>query len=325
MRYLLFSAVTFMLLMSCGDKNNSNKKYLPDASGAINNVSVVTENDLWDGQVGEAIRDVLAKPIYGLPQDEPTFTISQIPPAVFSDFVTKNRTVLKIEMNKEAGITILDDVYAKPQKVIVVTGKTKEAVIDVLKANETKIIDTFRNAELAERLRQMAKSPHSFEVIKEKLGLTIEFASVYRKAKETDNFFWFRKDITTGTSNLMIYVLPLNAIKRNDSVVNQIIKIRDSIGKAHIEGPVEGSYLVTENAYTPFHGETIIDNKPTLETKGIWDVKKAFMGGPFINYAIEDKINKRWVVVEGFAFAPSVEKRNYMLELEAIIRSVKTK
>lgn len=322
MRYFLLLVLSLTLLMSCGDKK-SNEKFLPDASGAINNVSVVTENDLWDGRVGEAIRNVLAKPIYGLPQDEPTFTISQIPTSVFSGFVTKNRTVLKIETNKEAGITISDNVYAKPQKVIVVSGKTKEEIIDVLKANETKIIDTFRNEELSERLRQMAKSPHNFETIKEKLGLTIEFASVYRKAKETDNFFWIRKDITTGTTNLMIYELPYDAIKRNDSVVNQIIKIRDSIGRAYIEGPVEGSYLITENAYTPFHGETIIDNKPTLETKGLWDVKNAFMGGPFINYAIEDKINKRWVVVEGFAFAPSVEKRNYMLELEAIIKSVK--
>jgi len=322
MRYFLLLVLSLTLLMSCGDKK-SNEKFLPDASGAINNVSVVTENDLWDGRVGEAIRNVLAKPIYGLPQDEPTFTISQIPTSVFSGFVTKNRTVLKIETNKEAGITISDNVYAKPQKVIVVSGKTKEEIIDVLKANETKIIDIFRNEELSERLRQMAKSPHNFETIKEKLGLTIKFASVYRKAKETDNFFWIRKDITTGTTNLMIYELPYDAIKRNDSVVNQIIKIRDSIGRAYIEGPVEGSYLITENAYTPFHGETIIDNKPTLETKGLWDVKNAFMGGPFINYAIEDKINKRWVVVEGFAFAPSVEKRNYMLELEAIIKSVK--
>jgi len=322
MRYFLLSVLSLTLLISC-DKNASKEKFLPDASGAINNVSVVTENDLWDGRVGEAIRNVLAKPIYGLPQDEPTFTISQIPTSVFSGFVTKNRTVLKIEMNKVAGITISDNVYAKPQKVIVVSGKTKEEIIDVLKANETKIVDTFKNEEINERLRQMAKSPHSFEIIKEKLGLTIQFASVYRKAKETENFFWIRKDITTGTSNLMIYELPYDAIKRNDSVVNQIIKIRDSIGKAHIEGPIEGSYLITENAYTPFHGETIIDNKPTLETKGIWDVKNAFMGGPFINYAIEDKINKRWVVVEGFAFAPAVEKRNYMLELEAIIRSVK--
>ncbi|OEK06075.1 DUF4837 domain-containing protein [Flavivirga aquatica] len=322
-RYILFSVLSLMILTACGDKKKSNKTFLPDSSGTINNVSVVTENEFWNGRVGEAIRNVLAKPIYGLPQDEPTFTISQIPPAVFSDFVTKNRTVLKIEVNKEAGIKFLKDVYAKPQKVIVISGKTKEDIINVVTENESKIIEVFRNEELAERQRQMAKSPHSFKVIKETLGLTVDFASVYRMAKQTDNFLWIRKDITTGTSNLMIYELPINAIKRNDSVVNQIIKIRDSIGKVHIEGPIEGSYMITENAYTPFHGETVLDNKPTLETKGIWDVKNARMGGPFINYAIEDKINKRWIVIEGFAFAPSVEKRNYMLELESIIKSIK--
>jgi hypothetical protein len=189
--------------------------------------------------------------------------------------------------------------------------------------NGNKIVETFRNEELAERQRQMAKSPHTFTVIKEKLGLTIDFASVYRLAKQTDDFFWIRKDITTGTTNLMIYQLPIGAIKRNDSVVNQIIKIRDSIGKTYIEGPVEDSYMRTENAYAPFISETILDNKTTFETKGIWDVKNAFMAGPFINYAIEDKINKRWIIIEGFAFAPSVEKRNYMLELESIIKSVK--
>ncbi|MEL0455291.1 DUF4837 family protein [Flavobacteriaceae bacterium SZ-1-7] len=323
MRYFLFSLLSFMLLTSCGDKKKSTERYIQDSSGAINNVSVVTENEIWDGRVGEAIRTVLAKPIYGLPQDEPMFTISQIPPAVFSGFVTKNRTVLMIKMNKDAGIEYLDNVYAKPQKVIVVSGKSKKEIIAILQENESKIIDTFRSMEIAERQRQMAKSPHSFESIKEKLNLTIDFPSIYRIAKSTDDFFWIRKDITTGTTNLMIYELPYSAIKRNDSVVNQIIRIRDSVGKKYIEGPVEGSYLATEDAYTPFHGETILDNKPALETKGIWDVKNAFMGGPFISYAVEDKINKRWVILEGFAFAPSVDKRNYMLELEAIIKTVK--
>lgn len=325
MRYILISFMTFMFVVSCGNKKESsdNDLFLPEASGAINSVSVVTTNDLWDGRIGEAIRGILAQPIYGLPQDEPMFTINQIPPSVFSGFVTKNRTVLKIEPNKPANFTIKNNVYAKPQKVITISGKSREEIIDVLTKNESKIIETFRNQELDERQRQMAKSPHDFKVIEEKFGLTMQFASIYRIAKEADDFLWIRKDITTGSNNIMIYELPIDAIKKNDSVVNQIIKIRDSIGKQYIEGPVEGSYLVTENAYTPFHGETVINDKPTLETKGIWDVKNAFMGGPFINYAIEDKGTQRWVVIEGFAFAPSVEKRNYMLELESIIRSVK--
>ncbi|WP_136482697.1 DUF4837 family protein [Cognatitamlana onchidii] len=333
MKHVLFSVLALMILMSCGDKKKSTEKFLPDASGAINNVSVVTENEIWDGRVGDAIRSVLAKPIYGLPQDEPMFTISQIPPAVFSGFVTKNRTVLKIEMNKEVGIKTLEDVYAQPQKVIVISGQNKEDIINTLKKHESEIIETFRNAELAERMRQMSKSPHSFTGIKEKLGLTIQFPSIYEVAKERDDFFWFRKNITTGHSHLMIYELPYNAIKRNDSTVVQLIKIRDSIGKLYFKGRLDNtvdakgnkisSFMVTEDAYTPFFGETRIDNKLAFETKGVWELTNDFMGGAFINYTIEDMANNRWVGVEGFVFAPSIEKRNYMLELESIIKSIK--
>ena len=47
------------------------------------------------------------------------------------------------------------------------------------------------------------------------------------------------------------------------------------------------------------------------------------MSGPFINYAIEDKANNRFVIIEGYVFAPSVEKRDYIFELESIIKSAK--
>ena len=49
------------------------------------------------------------------------------------------------------------------------------------------------------------------------------------------------------------------------------------------------------------------------------------MSGPFINYWIEDKANNRYLIVEGFVFAPSVGKRDYVFELEAIIRSITIK
>ena len=54
-------------------------------------------------------------------------------------------------------------------------------------------------------------------------------------------------------------------------------------------------------------------------------MKNDWMSGPFLNYAIEDKINNRYVVLEGYAYAPSVNKRDYMFELEAILKSVKIK
>ncbi len=322
-KVFLFTVLT-VLITACGG-NSKNNKILSNSSGQINNVSIVIDNDMWAGNVGEAIRGTLASTVDGLPQDEPIFNMNQIPPAVFSGFVTKNRTVLKIEVNNKASIKILDDVYAKPQKVVVVSGPTKNDIINEINTNSQKIIDAFKSEELKEKQRQIKLSLHSVKSIEEKLGVSLKFPTAYRIAKEDGSFFWIRKDIKTGTMNLMLYQLPYDAIHRNDSVVNQIIKIRDSIGKVHIPGPTDGSYMITENAYTPFHFETTLDNKPTLETKGIWDVKNAFMSGPFINYFIEDKPNNRWVVVEGFVFAPSVEKRDYMFELEAIIQSIKLK
>jgi len=83
--------------------------------------------------------------------------------------------------------------------------------------------------------------------------------------------------------------------------------------------------MITEDAYAPFIFKTIIDNKPTIETKGIWELENDFMSGPFINYAIEDKVNNRYLVIEGYVFAPSVNKRDYMFELESIIRSARIK
>ena len=322
MRNIFLTITSIILLVSCGNKS-SNQKILLDSTGKVNTISVVLGNDMWEGRVGEAIRNVLAQPIYGLPQDEPMFSINQIPSNVFSDFITKNRTILKIEMGKALGTAFVNNVYAKPQKVIVVSGKTKQDIINQLRKNASKIVKAFKGIEILEKQRLIRKSLYNDKVIQEKLGLSIQFPTAYRIAKDDNTFFWIRRDINTGTLNLMIYELPYNALKRNDSIVNQIVKLRDSIGKAHIEGPTKNAYMITEKAYAPFYSETIIDNKPTLETKGIWDVKNAFMSGPFINYAIEDKINNRWVVVEGFAFAPSVEKRNYVFELESIIKSIK--
>ena len=322
MKHLLIIATALLLVCSCKEDTTKKKRLLLDSQGHINDVSVIVDNEAWKGSLGEAIRDVLASPIYGLPQDEPTFNINQIPPQVFTDFITRNRTILKIELGKQQNIEIKDNVYAQPQKVIILSGTKKEEVIALLKTNASKIIETFKNVELKQKQRLMRKSLYNTSVIKEKLGIKVEFPTAYRIAKDDGDFFWIRKDVRTGTLNLMLYELPYDRIKKNDSVINQIIAIRDSIGKSHIEGPTEGSYMATEDAYTPFHGETILDNKPTLETKGMWEVKIAFMAGPYINYAIDDKINKRWIVAEGFAFAPSVEKRNYMFELEAIIKTI---
>ena len=47
------------------------------------------------------------------------------------------------------------------------------------------------------------------------------------------------------------------------------------------------------------------------------------MAGPFVNYIVRDSLTEKWMAIEGFAFAPSMNKRDYMFELNTIITTIK--
>jgi hypothetical protein len=322
MNKILILAISVLALLGCQSNNTVS---LSASSGNINNLSVVVDNDLWEGSVGESIRNVIGAPLYGLPQDEPMFTMRQMPTVVFSDFARRNRTVLKIEKGKEADTKFYEDTYAKPQKMVVISGQTNREIINEIETNANKIISIFKAEEIKEKQRRISKSLHKTNNIETVLNLSLDFPSAYRVATEKDNFFWLRRDIRTGTLNILVYEVPLDRISDNDEAINDVIKMRDSIGKLYVPGPLEGTYMITEEAYTPFLSSTIIDNKPSFETRSTWEVKDAYMAGPFLNYAIKDEINQRYVIFEGFAFAPSVEKRDYVFEFEAIAKSIKIK
>jgi hypothetical protein len=66
-----------------------------------------------------------------------------------------------------------------------------------------------------------------------------------------------------------------------------------------------------------------MDGKKAYETRGKWEVKNDFMAGPFLNYTIVDEKKNRLIIVEGFTYAPSVNKKAFLFELEAIAKSIK--
>ena len=120
--------------------------------------------------------------------------------------------------------------------------------------------------------------------------------------------------------------MPFESIPKNDKTIDAIIQMRDSIGEAYIPGrDPKTMHMITEKAYAPYLYDAIVDNKPAFETKGMWEVKNFQMAGPFINYIVEDKQHNRLVVIEGFTFAPSEDKRDFMFEIEAILKTLQIK
>lgn len=324
----LYVLLFCVLLTACDDKKDGDKSiYLPASNGNLNNISVVIDNQLWDGSVGETIRGIFAAPLMGLPSDnEPIFKLRQIPPQVFDGFATRSRIVLKIEKGDvDASTKIANDVFAKPQTVAVVTGEKIQDIIAQLKETKAKIIDAFNKEEVKEKQRRIKLSLLADEKMEQQLGFTIDIPSVYRIAKATDDFFWIRKNLTSNkTIEIMFYEVPLETISRGDSTIVDIVKMRDKITKTKIPGE-DDIYMSVEDAYAPSMFKTIIDNKPAYEVRGLWEMNGFTGAGPFITYAIEDKVNKRYLIADGYVYAPSLSKSEYIFELESIIKSITIK
>lgn len=318
MKRLLILA--FVILTACDD---GKRVYIADSSGLLNMVNIVTENQYWESDLGENLRQVLASDAEGLPQREPLYKLKHIPTKAFTDFAKKNRTFIKLSIGQKNSFEVAKDSFAKPQTGIFIQGKNEEELIDVFNAHESQILNYINNTEIKEKWRRMNKSLEDDNALREKFGISMKFPTAYRYAKtSTDDLIWLRKDIEKGSMEIFIYQVPISIIENDSSVVTNIVKIRDSIGKANIPGPRKGTYMITEEVYMPYLYETKIDGKFAYETKGTWVVKGAFMGGPFINYAIKDEDNNRFVIVEGIVYKPAAQKRNNVFEIEAIARSV---
>lgn len=324
LQFYTYIFCAFLLASCTSSSGKRDSSFLQESVGAINGLQIVISNELWNGDVGEKLREYFAAPTDGLPQQEPLFSLNQIQPENFSDFARTYRSFLHITLAKEDTVILKKDSYAKPQIGGFVSASSEEKLIQLIQENHQQLINTFKNFEIKERQRRTNISLLKVDSLTERFGVTLKIPSAYRLATGCNDFYWIRKDLkSNGSTNILIYEVPLNIIRNNDStLIGDIIRMRDTIGSGYMLVEDEGLFI-TEQAYSPYLFTSEIDGKFAYETKGTWEVKDQFMAGPFINYAIRDEKNNRYLIIEGFTYAPSMEKRDLQFELEAIIKSAK--
>ena len=317
--FLLLTAVFFL---SCKNKRDSSTE---KTTGEINTISVLIDDQLWKGEIGDSVRNKFASSVTGLPQEEPQFTINQYPIKFLEGFVVNSRNSIVIKKEAVGRFEIKKNEFATPQNVFYISGRNTIEITDTIEKYTPEIIRIMRQTEIAENQRINDTALIKTERIKKKFKIALNIPKGYNSVLTRKKFIWFKKEITGGSTSVLIYQIPIKNIENhpNSSVINNIIKMRDSIGSLYIHGTERHSKMITEQAYSPYFFNTKLDGRITYETKGTWEMKNDFMSGPFINYCITDYKNRRMLVLEGFCYAPSKKKRDLMFELEAIIKSVK--
>lgn len=295
--------------------------YIPDSSGNINHLTVVMSTKNWEGKLGSTVRNEIATVYEGLPLDEPRFTLRYLDPKAFTGFGRHGRNIMWFVKDTVNQFQLAKNQYARPQVLALFQGEDEDVMIEYTKENAALLIGTFQENERKEKLRRIRKSPSKDPDIQQKFGVSITYPTAYSTVKDTVNFLWLEKPIQKGTLNIIAYRLPKKSFPK--ASLKRLISIRDSIGKVYVPGRLPKSHMITEKAYRPYFYKTKLDGRKAYLTKGMWEVKRDFMAGPFVNYVLWDNQREEWLVVEGFAFAPSVSKRDYMFELNTIISSLK--
>ncbi len=330
-RIILLLMTIGLVLLSCKktDKENSKEeRILRNSVGRTNMILTVTKASYWDGKIGDGIRKVFGEHQVGLPQPETLVSMTQVDPSGFKGSMLINKAIMVVGTGKDVGIRVKKNLYAKPQVIVYVTAKDEESLPTLIQEKSKHIIDIFKKEDIKFSQQTFAKNKlneQQYQTIRD-LGISLTIPNTYRMVKDSVGFLWLRQHLKSGitqgdgSNNILVYSLPYKA---PETLVDNIALIRNEIGKKHIPGDKEGMYMITEEAYTPHIFKSEIDGKRAFETRGTWEVKGDFMAGPFINYMIFDKDKKRIIVFEGFTYAPSVNKRDFIFELEAIAKSMK--
>ena len=305
------------LLISC----LKTEKQPQPVSGKPNTISIIIDDQLWYGEVGDSIRNKFASPVWGLTQEEPLFTINQYPARLLEGFVTDSRSIIVV---KKAATDKFEIIRSKalPHNTFRIYGKSVDDIICSIEMNGSQIIKLIRDAEIEKIQQDNSKALLNPAVLKNKFHIDLQIPVGYEYMLHKKNFIWLKKEIISGNTSLLIYQVPIKQLTKSSDIVGNIVKMRDSIG-LYIKGREPNTQMITGEAYAPYFSTISLDGKKTFETKGTWELKNDFMTGPFINYAIVDEVNKRILVIEGFCYSPSNQERDLMLELEAIIKSVK--
>ena len=146
MKKCIFFTLCVLCLMSCG---SGNERLHISATGSIYECLVVGN----DAGLREVVSQTMGADMYGLPQMEACFTVTQVQTSQFDDFLKSTRNILLLDVNtqKYTQLKVLKsrDLWSQPQAVIRIQAPSNEALIDYWEANGESVREWFVREELA--------------------------------------------------------------------------------------------------------------------------------------------------------------------------------
>jgi hypothetical protein len=348
---LLISSLT----ISCddegkgGQENDGDSSTMQKARGEAGEVILVIPPSLWDGQLGDLLREIFTSNVKVLPQDENLYDLKPVDPSKFNKVFKASQNLMfvatldnqkpegkymrkyftenslnQIEQNPDLFSFNQEDVYAKGQEVLYLFGRNEQELINNIKANKSGIKEFFNDKEAERLVSNFKKTAQKgiMNFIEDSLNLELIVPVGFDIAQKSGDFVWLRELDSKEEYNIWMVKLPYN----DESVFDpaNIKSFRNSLGEKYITDKDIPDLYLTSQDEVDFVIDTInFNNNYALRIKGLWKYSDNSRGGSFVGYLFANENTGDLYYLEGYLDAPGESKREPMRKLRAILGTAK--
>ena len=277
----------------------------------------------WSKAAMKEIYAVIQQPQPAINQIEPMFDVIRCSNADYKASFMRHRNIVQFDYNPDyAGNTfeIQRDPVTKPQIHVKIRGNNQDSCLALFLAHQDEIVQAMYDNDIArlQNAHRKLNNPVIEKKIKEKFGISMTVPEGYFVGREEDDFLWLCFRTPKNDRFVMIYTSP-----KYELTTENIVAERDRITKAYIQGAVAGAYpLVADIEGFPMAQELQIRYHKGVELRGLWETVRDKMGGPFYSFTQVSPDSTSCITVDGFVYAPQEQKRDYLREVEAIVKSI---
>lgn len=232
--------------------------------------------------------------------------------------------------NGEAFAFPLKDQWYRDQWVMLLTSTSDTALAEQIRNSQETLTDNLIEKELERWTAEIYDSGEKYALedsLWQNHGWKIRIQhdwiknldTTYTAGGETNHFLTMRRPLPSNDRWFWAWWKKMPNINHVDDT--WINNMRDSLNKKWIRGSRDSSYVTT--AYNrPHQTETFrLNGNMAYETLGVWTMTHDAMAGPFTNLTVYDEDSGRLFMLEFAQFAPKYDKRRFVRQFRAMLRT----
>ena len=280
-----------LFLTNCSlDGKRGDGKNLPASTGQPYEV-------LLEGDTLGIVKEMLTEDVDILPQPEPMCDVISVKRGKVRGSYLLMRTRVIVSIGKTFSIKVSHDENATPQTIFRIYAASVQELRDSLQSRARLLQAPIYDVEQKHLAAVIKQNPEKQKLVKKLFGIDIKIPVQLDASKEAKDFLWLSNNAARGMQSLIF--LRVNARYEKKAI--------DSMLRKNMVGETDSMYMQLS------YPKMLYNNL----TQGLWEMKGDAMGGPYRMGRVP--LNEDAIYIIGFVYAPEMNKRNLMKQLEAVM------